>query len=367
MKKKFEWKQLYIFIPLIIIMIISFFNMFNARLLSSDYNNHLLKQMIWYALGFLIIFIINNLKIKKIFKYSFIFYLIGILLLLLVLIFGKEINGAKAWFSLKFFSFQPSELMKLSLALYLSQIISNTKLETWTDELTLILKVLIIVLIPSVLVFLEPDTGAIIIYLIIAVSLLLTSKIRKRWFIPFIIIGIALLILFFYCYYHNQEILIKILGTSFFYRVERLLSFTNGTTFQLENALVAIGSSNFFGSGLGNVSLYIPEAPTDFIVAFTISNFGYIAITFIFLSYLLIDIYLIITYIKTKNLTIKYFILSFISMFFFQQFENILMNIGLMPIIGIPLPFLSYGGTTILIYFIFLGLTLKLKKTESSC
>lgn len=365
MKKKINWKNLYIFIPLLIIMIISFLNMYNAKLLSVDYNNHLIKQIIWYILGFLIVLIISKLKIKKIFKYSFILYLVSIILLFLVLIFGKEINGAKAWFSLKFFSFQPSELAKLSLAIFLSQVVANTKIENWTDELTLILKVLIIVLIPSVLVFLEPDTGAIIIYLIIAATILLTSKVRKRWFIPFLILGIILLIIFFYFYYNNPDVLIKILGTSFFYRVERLLNFTNGTSFQLENALVAIGSSSFFGSGLGKVNIYIPEAPTDFIVAFTISNYGYLSIILILLSYLIIDIYLIVTYIKTKNLTIKYFIISFIAMFFFQQFENILMNIGLMPIIGIPLPFLSYGGTTILIYFIFLGIIMKLKKTES--
>ena len=309
-------------------------------------------------------FIISKLKIKNIFKYSFIFYLISIVLLFLVLIFGTEINGARAWFSLKYFSFQPSELAKLSIALYLSQVISNTEINNWHNELTLILKVLLIVLIPSVLVFLEPDTGAILIYILIASILLLTSKIRKRWFIPIIILVIILVTLFFYYYYNNPDTLINLIGTSFFYRVERLLSFRNGSSFQLENALVAIGSSSVLGSGLGKISLYIPEAPTDFIVAFTISNFGYFSITLVLLSYLLIDIYLIINYIKTTNETTKLFILSFISMFFFQQFENILMNIGLMPIIGIPLPFLSYGGTTILIYFIFLGIIIKFKKAE---
>ena len=205
----------------------------------------------------------------------------------------------------------------------------------------------------------------ILIYILIASSLLLTSKIRKRWFIPIIILAIILITLFFYYYYNNPDTLIKLIGTSFFYRVERLFSFTNGSSFQLENALVAIGSSSVLGSGLGKISLYIPEAPTDFIVAFTISNFGYISITLVLLSLLLLDIYLIWIYIKTKNETTKLFILSFISMFFFQQFENILMNIGLMPIIGIPLPFLSYGGTTILIYFIFLGIVINFKKAES--
>ena len=338
--------------------------MYNAKVISESYNMHLIKQIIWYIAGFLLLLIISKTRIQKLFKYSFAFYLFSIMLLFLVLIFGKEINGAKAWFNFKFFSFQPSELTKLSLAIYLSHIVSNSKINNWKDELTLILKIILIVIIPSILVFLEPDTGAIIIYLIITATILLTSKIRKRWFIPFIIIGLGLIILFFYFYFTNKDILINILGTSFFYRVERLLSFTNGISFQLENALVAIGSSSFLGSGLGNVSIYIPEAPTDFIIAFTISNFGYLTILIVLLSYLIIDLYLICLFLKTKNTRTKYFLISFISMFLFQQFENILMNIGLMPIIGIPLPFLSYGGTTILIYFIFLGIILQLKKTE---
>ena len=361
MKKYFN-KNLFIIIPLLFLMVISFLNMYNAKFLSNDFNNHLFKQVIWYILGFFTMFIITKLKLKYIFKNSFILYIFSTLLLLLVLIVGKEINGAKAWFDLKLFSFQPSELAKLALALFISYIVAKTEIKTWHNELCLILKILIIVLIPSLLVFLEPDTGAIIIFLLITGFILLTSKVRKRWFIPLLIIGAVIISLFFYFYFTNKDILINILGTSFFYRVERILSFTNKSSLQLENALVAIGSSSLLGSGLSEISIYIPEAPTDFIFAFTISNFGFLIGFLVLLSYLIIDIYLITLYFKTKNLATKYFILSFIAMFFFQQFENILMNIGLMPIIGIPLPFLSYGGTTILIYFIFLGIIFNLTK-----
>ncbi len=364
MKQKINLKNLYLYIPLIVIMIISFLNMYNAQLLSHNYQNHLIKQIIWYLLGFLTMFIISKIKIKKLFKYSFVLYLVSIVLLIFVLFFGKEINGARAWISLKYFNFQPSELAKLTLTLYLSEVVANTKIKNTKDEINLILKVLIITLIPSLLVFLEPDTGAILIYFLIAGVILITSNIRKRWFIPIVIIVLIIIVFFFYYYFTNPDILIKIIGTSFFYRVERILSFTNGTSLQLENALVAIGSSSFFGSGLGNISLYIPEAPTDFIVAFTISNFGYLAAIIVLIAFLIIDIYLIYNYFKINNKTTKYFFIGFISMFFFQQFENILMNIGLMPIIGIPLPFLSYGGTTLLIYFTFIGIILNLKKTE---
>ena len=364
MKKKHQCKNLIIYIPILIIMLISFFNMYNARLLSTNFSNHLIKQVIWYIIGFTIFFILKKLPTQKLFKHSFTLYIISIILLVLVLIVGEEINGARAWFSFKYFSLQPSEITKLSLAIILSQIVSNTSINKKSDEIKIILKTFIITLIPSILVFLEPDTGAIIIYLLIAASILLSSKISKKWFISLILLTFIFLLVFFYLYFTNQEILINILGTSFFYRVERIISFTNGDSLQLQNALVAIGSSSWLGSGLGNISIYIPEAPTDFIIAFTISNFGYISIIIILLCYLIIDIFLIKQYFKSHD-TQKYFIISFISMFFFQQFENILMNIGLMPIIGIPLPFLSYGGTTILIYFIFLGIILNSNKKES--
>lgn len=365
MKKKKITKNLFLYIPLIIIMIISFFNMYNAKFLSSSYNNHLIKQILWYFIGFLILFIFNKINLKNIFKYSFLIYLFSILLLILVLLFGKEINGARAWFSLKFFSFQPSELMKLGLSLYIPYIVSKSDVTSFKNEIILIIKIVFITLIPSILVFLEPDTGAIIIYIIIAATILLTSKIRKRLFIPIVILAIIIIITFMYLYFNNQDILINILGTSFFYRVERIMSFTNNTSLQLENALVAIGSSSFLGCGIGKTTIYIPEAPTDFIVAFTISNFGYLGITLTLISYLVLDLYLLYCYKIINDKKSKYFLISFIGIFLFQQFENILMNIGLMPIMGIPLPFLSYGGTTILIYFIFIGIVLKNNKTES--
>ena len=345
-----------LFIPIILIMLISFLNMANASLISSSYNYHLLKQILWYSLGFGLIFFLTRLNLQKIFKYSFYFYLLGLGLLFLVLVFGHVINGAKAWFTFGFFSFQPSELMKLALALYLTKIISETKLPNWQAELKLIMKVLIITLIPSLLVFLEPDTGAIIFFFLIAFTLLFFAKISKWWFLLFLGLLAFFSLSFYLLYIFNQDLLIKLIGTSFFYRVERLLTFTSQNSYQLENALVVIGSAGLWGSGLGRVSLYIPEAPTEFIFAFNIGNFGLIAGVLILLLYFVLDLYLVYLVQKGNEEKIKLFLISFISIFFFQQIINIGMNLGLLPIIGIPLPFLSYGGSTIIIYFLFLGI-----------
>ena len=342
-------------IPLFIIMIISLLNMQNAKLLSSLYEHNLIKQIIFFSIGIILVIIINKININTILKYSKYYYYISVLLLILVLLFGKNINGSTAWFDFKLFSFQPSELVKLTLTLYLSCVASSNK-----PDFKLILKVLIITLIPSILVFLEPDTGAIIFYLLIALTILIVAGIKKYWFIILGIIVILLLGTFILLYIYNQEILINLIGTSFFYRVERIITFTNEASYQLENAIIAMGSASLFGSGLNKVSLYIPEAPTDFIFAFNISNFGIISGIIVILCYLFIDIFLINKYLNVKQKQIKLVLISFISIFFFQQFINIGMNLGLLPIIGIPLPFLSYGGSTIIIYFMFLGIILNI-------
>lgn len=355
--------NLFLFIPLLIVMVISFLNMQNVKLISPLYMNHLNKQIMWYLLGFIIILLCLKLNIAKITSYSFYLYLFSIILLILVLILGKNINGAKAWFSLGSISFQPSELVKLTLALYLSEVVAKSKTTTKKDEFILIIKVLIITLIPSVLVFLEPDTGSIIFYLIIALSIL-STKISKWWFLLFLSIITLLVLDFYFLFKLNQDLLIKLIGTSFFYRVERLLTFTSNSSYQLENALIVIGSATLLGTGLNKISLYIPEAPTDFIFAFNLGNFGLISGIIVLLCYYVIDIYLIKTLNKLKNKKIKLFVISFISIFIFQQVINIGMNLGLLPIIGIPLPFLSYGGSTIIIYFLFLGIILNFLNSE---
>ena len=282
-------------IPLFIIMIISLLNMQNARSLSTLYEHNLIKQIIFFGIGIILVIIISKININTILKYSKYYYYISVLLLVLVLFFGKNINGSTAWFDFKLFSFQPSELVKLTLALYLSNIALVNK-----PDFKLILKVIIITLIPSILVFLEPDTGAIIFYFLIAITILLVAGVKKYWFVIFGIIIILLLGTFILLYIYNQDLLINLIGTSFFYRVERLITFSTESSYQLENAIIAMGSATIFGSGLNKVSLYIPEAPTDFIVAFSIYHLGIISFIFISLSFIVLDCYFIIMIHKLK-------------------------------------------------------------------
>ncbi len=353
-----------LFLSLLILNIISLFNMVNAKLISDVYRLAFVKQLIWFIMGYFLIFLFTHIKVKKLFKYAKYFYLFSIALLILVLFIGKDLNGAKCWINLFGFSFQPSELAKLALSSYLVEIVSNTKITGFKSALLTLIKLVILTLIPSILVFLEPDTGAIINFLIILLVVIIFLKLNKWWYISFGLFFVLGLSTFFILYFFFQDLLIKIIGTSFFYRMDRLINFASGNSYQLEQALITLGASSFLGVGLNKILLYIPEAPTDFFFAFTSGNFGLLSCLIILITFLILDIYLVY---KTKHLKIKkyqIFIYTYFGIFIFHQIYNIGMNLGILPIMGIPLPFLSYGGTSTLINYLYLGIILNLFQSK---
>ena len=234
MKKKLWLNNLFFVMPFLILITISLLLMYHAGFISNLYANHFSKQLLWFGLGFLLLFLMKFIPIKYFFTYSFWLYLFNVFLLGLVLLIGKEINGAKAWLDFKFFSFQPSEFMKLTYSFYLAHLCSKKKFYSFGDEFKFLLYVLLLLILPCILVFLEPDTGAILFYCLITLVLLWNSKIHKWWFLIAFILAASIIGGFFYCYFFQKDFLISIIGTTFFYRVERLFSF--GTGMQIENA-----------------------------------------------------------------------------------------------------------------------------------
>lgn len=329
-------KILNIYLCIIILSIISIINLYNAKYLNSLYSSIYLKQLLWFIIGLIIL--IYTKYIKKFINNKYL-YIFNIFLLILVLIIGKTINGSKAWLNLGFISFQPSELVKITLPITLNYLI-NLKLNKF---IKLILG-LILTLIPSILVFLEPDTGAIIFYCLFFIIYLFKLKLPIKYYLILLFLILLISITLIYLYFNYQDILLKILGNTIFYRIDRILNFKDN--YQLNLAKIGIYSSNIFRNGFNNIKLYIPEGHTDFIFAFSISNFGLIIVPIILISYLII-----IISINNHN----YLSNCFTYMLLFQVIINICMNIGLCPIIGINLPFLSYGGSNMLIYFLFLS------------
>ncbi len=339
--------------------------------LPSDVGNLALKQVIWYGVGLLLVFIIFKVKNEYLYRNAWFFYILCNLLLLCLLLFAPAINNSKCWFIIpKIGSFQPSEFTKISLMLVLGTMINNFRLDyedpSIKEEFIFLVKTFIVVLIPSILTFLEPDTGAVIIYFIIYISMLFASGIRLRWFV--ILGGLALLAigLVLGCYFTSEKLFVSIFGNNLYYRFERVFNWKSGSGLQLENALAAIGSAGVFGHGYNKTPIYFPESGTDFIFAVFASNFGLLGCFLFLLLLLLFDGKLFFIAVKKIPLTDKFVLAGIIGMLIFQQIQNIGMTIGLLPITGITLPFISYGGSSLLSYMILIGIILNIREEHSN-
>ena len=240
----------------------------------------------------------------------------------------------------------------------------NTKYSNPTilQEFLFLIKVMIIVLIPSIFTFLEPDTGVVLIYLLITLIMLFIAGIRYRWFLILFILVALILGIFLGMYFFYQDLFIKIFGSSFFLRIDRLLDWSNKSGYQLENGLTAISSGGLFGFGFNNTPIYFPEPQTDFIFAVYASNFGFIGSIILLSLIMVFDIRIINTASKNKNKINKYIIAGIIGMLIYQQLQNIGMTFGLMPITGITLPFISYGGSSLISYMVMMGIVFNISK-----
>ena len=362
--------DLTIIIPIILFAIISITTIYSAMTYSSsDLGNIALKQAIWYLIGGIIIFILFKLKNDYLYRNAWVFYIICNILLLSLLIFAPEINNSKCWFVIPYIgSFQPSEFTKISLMLLLSVIISNFRETTnhpnLKEEFIFILKTLVIVLLPSILTFLEPDTGSVMIYFIIYFCMMFTSGIRLRWFVIGGSIIFVVLSLILGCYFLNEDLFVSIFGTDLYYRFDRILDWQNGSGLQLENALAAIGSAGVFGHGFNNTPIYFPESSTDFIFAVFASNFGLFGSIILIAIIIFFDTRLISMATKKIAPRDKFVIAGILGMLIFQQVQNIGMTVGLLPITGITLPFISYGGSSLLSYLILVGIILNISNQK---
>ncbi len=328
MKKILNNKYL-ILIPIIILNIISITHLHNTHYIN--------KHLIYLFLSYIVLFISSKINFKFILKFIPYFYLICIFLLLLVLLIGREINGSKAWLHIFGISIQPSEITKLILTIYFSFLSYKRK----SPYLLIILTI-----IPSLLTYLEPDTGAIIFYIIILLTSLKHLKIPRKTIIISTITILTFLTINITLFITNKDILTNIYGTNIIYRLERLTNYNN---IQHKNSLISIGAHNY---------IYIPENHNDFIFSSIISKYQY-TFPIILISYILIFTYYL-KHINKKNNISNIINKMILNMLLFQVFYNILMNLSLLPIIGIPLPFLSYGGSYLITLYFLIGISINL-------
>lgn len=315
-------KNLIILIPIFVLELLSIFYLKNA---------YQIKQLIWFVLGLISLFIVSKLKEKHLKTISILLYIVSIILLTVVL-FHPYTNGSRGWLKLYKISIQPSEITKISLIL-MALFLNN---KNFISKLIFVL----IFLIPSILTFVEPDTGAVIIYGIIFLFFL-PKFFSKKEITVFLSISLILVGSLFYLYFYQKDIFIDIFDTSIYYRLDRISAFKNQDNMQVNNALISIGSGKL---------LYFPEANNDFFFAYLLSK-NYYNFYLIIISYFLICTLFLLIKTPLSNL--------FLYILLFQVTENIGMNFNLLPVIGIPLPFLSYGGSHTITTFLMLGLGLK--------
>lgn len=360
-----------IVIPILLMAIVSIITIYSALTYTSkSLGNLALKQAIWYIVGFILVFILLRLKNEYLYRHAWFLYILGNLVLIWLLLFATPINNSKCWLVIPGIgSIQPSEFMKVFIMLALATMIHNFRSDyknpSVKDEFIFILKTFLVVLVPSVLTFLQPDTGAVIIYLIIYLVMMFTSGIRIRWFVIAFIILFGILGTTLWLYFFKENIFIKMFGSSIYYRLERLFDWQSGSGLQLENALVAIGSAGFLGHGFNKTPIYFPESSTDFIFAVFASNFGFVGVLVLLTIIIYFDINIIRLARRKIYDTDKYILTGIVAMLLFQQIQNIGMTIGLLPITGITLPFISYGGSSLLSYMIMIGIILNISMEKN--
>ncbi len=358
------WKNIDKFLFLIVILLFItglFFSLVSTSLLVSDKLNtndytFFFKHLLFVILGIIIIFIMSSINEEKLIKISPIIFLFSLILLILVPIIGVEVNNAKRWIDLYFLPrFQPIELVKPFLIILISIILSSEK---YTNIYLKYSASFIISLIIALLLVVQPDIGQ-------------TLLVFFSWSVLIFISGINIIFLITSCLTLSVALYFLIrFAPKFEYIKNRILSFFNSETgthnAQSEKAIDSITSGGYFGKGIGEGTLKnrVPEAHTDYIISIISEEFGVIAIILILFLFLIL-IYSVFkkVYLENKE-RVKLILVGCVSLILVQAMIHIGVNIRLFPTTGMTLPFISYGGSSIISVSILSGIILNLTKRK---
>ncbi len=383
----------WIFIPVTVLMFISFITLKHTSLDAVILQSTFLKQIIWFGFGCIIFHFFQWIRIQFFQEYAYHFY--GILLILiLITYFMPEIGGANRWISFGSISFQPSELGKIILVFIVARILSDQKDNV--NQVKLLLITLVTVMVPSSLIFNQPDFGTAIIYSFLFFPMLYWSGINSYYLFviiaPIISIISAFNIIFFSIWmgllilaiYISQprfingviqfviNILFGVLSPYIWNNVlyphqrSRILTLINpmsdphGAGYQVIQSIIAIGSGGIWGKGIGEGTQtqlrYLPVRDTDFIISVIAEEWGLFGIMVILISFYILIYWLIIYAGSISNEFSSLVLIGFASILFAHLVVNMGMTVGLLPVTGLPAPFLSYGGSFLITCLIILGI-----------
>ena len=356
--KKFD---IILFISIITISLFGVIMVFSSSYIWAEYKfndpfKFVKNQTIFLILGIILMIIISKINYKIYYENSNKLLFICIILLILVLIpgIGSVRNGSRSWFGIGSFGIQPSEATKLALIIFTSKYLSNNKIKNIKD----ILPILLISLFMFSLIMLQPDFGTGFIIIITIIGLLFIGGTNLKFFIYLIIIGLS-----------GITGLIIIAP----YRLKRILSFLNpwsdplGSGFQIIQSLYAIGPGGLFGYGFLNSRqkhFYLPEPQTDFIFSIISEEFGFMGILIVASLFLIIIIKSFKIALKSKEPFGKFLAFGIAFGLAFQTILNLMVVVGLIPVTGVTLPFLSYGGSSLLITLCSMGIILNISRFQ---
>ncbi len=330
------------------------------------------KEALWIMVGFCVMFVVALLDYSFLKKWSNYLYIITILILLSVFVFGSEAKGAQRWISLGFFDFQPSEFAKIAIVVSFAAFLSKRQgsMERFMD----ILPCLIYIAVPMLLILKQPDLGTSLVFFAIMIGMLWVGGANPK--VILIILGVILvliLIIFGILFFATDgfqkppdelpfPLPLKI------YQLMRLIIFVNpnmdplGVGSHVIQSQVAIGSGGFLGKGYMHGSQvqgnFLPEHHTDFIFSVVGEELGFVGSCAILLIYFFLIRRMIFIAKEARDTFGSLIVLGVTSMLAFQVMVNVGMTIGIMPVTGIPLPFLTYGGSAMITNMISMGLVL---------
>lgn len=331
------------------------------------------RMIFYYILGFIIFFGVVLIDYRVLLKYHLFIYAGGMLLLVIVLFIGAEVNGAQGWIKIPGIrlSLQPAELFKIILILSLAALLkkkSKLGLSFWKDIVPLTL----VTLIPFVMVMKQNDIGNALAYLIILVGMLWMGNIKYSH-------TLIIVVLFTLTFYggvktyvsHHDEIVAALEKTNKAHWLNRIDPWllpseaSEDASYHTRNAKLAIASGGMFGKGYmkGDMvqSAMVPYTYSDSIIVVVGEEFGFVGISVLILLYFILIYRLILIALECRERAGPLIITGIIAMFLYQIFENIGMFIGLMPLTGITLPFISFGGTSLIINMVSLAIVLSIK------
>ena len=368
---------------LTILAFISCFAIYNSAPLIISASNPTtlwLKQLLFYIISAAIIWIVYKIGNDQIYDKIKILYIILMVLLAGLAVnqlfythvsarnivpLAKWVNGASSWYNLPGFSFQPSEFMKIVIVIMLAKITKEYNdyylVRTFETEVRYIIKCMEVVLPPAFLVYLQNDTGVVLIILIGVFFVLFSSGLRGQWFTFIFVLAGIIIALGVYLFIYQPHIFAKFMSG---HKLDRFYGWIDpeGTVakegYQLFYSLLSYGTAGWTGHGMLAKITTFPEAQTDFIFAVILTDFGYIGGLVTVGCIVALDILLLKIGLDSTNDRDKYFTMGVFGMLIFQQIWNMGMILGLLPITGITLPFISYGGSSLLSYMIAMGMFL---------